>query len=142
MFLVVIPPPKSQPATPPATAPNVTVFAPPGGTGLYEQLMADGFPVVDYAEPIKATLAADSTAYATYEGRVSLKPWGADGRPECFDDPTLYPADPNKPGCSWLGSQNEIEMYFDASQIIRTDVTVTCPVVNSRMADLIPVGLK
>ena len=51
-------------------------------------------------------------------------------------------ADPNKAGCGWLGSQAEIEMYFDASQIIRTDVTVTCPVVNSRMVDLIPVGLK
>ena len=139
VFLVVIPPPK---ASLPATAPNVTVFAPPGGTGLYEQLMADGFPVVDYAEPIKEAVAADPGVYATYEGRVSLKPWGPNARPECFDDPTLYPADPNKAGCGWLGSQNDIELYFDASQIIRTDVTVTCPVVNSRMEDLIPVGLK
>ena len=62
VFLVVIPPPKPSL---PATAPNVTVFAPPGGTGLYEQLMADGFPVVaDYAQPIKDALAADSTVYA------------------------------------------------------------------------------
>jgi hypothetical protein len=140
VFLVVIPPP--NPSLP-ATVPNVTVFAPPGGTGLYEQLMADGFPVVaDYAQPIKDALAQDSAAYATYEGRVSLKPLGPNGRPECFDDPTLFPADANRAGCGWLGSQNEIEMFFDASQIIRTDVTVTCPVVHSRMEDLIPVGLK
>jgi len=140
VFLVVIPPPKPSL---PATAANVTVFAPPGGTGLYEQLMADGFPVVaDYAQAIKDALAADNKSYATYEGRVSLKPWGPNARPDCFDDPALFPADPNKAGCGWLASQNEIEMYFDASQIIRTDVTVTCPVVNSRMEDLIPVGLK
>ena len=139
VYLVVIPPPKPSLS---ATAPNVSVFAPPG-SGLYDRLMADGFPVVaDYAQPIKDALVADSNAFATYEGRVSLKPLRPNGLPECFDDPTLFPADPNKAGCGWLGSQTEIEMYFDASQIIRTDVTVTCPVVSSRMEDLIPVGLK
>jgi hypothetical protein len=72
-----------------------------------------------------------------------LRTWGANGRPDCFDDPTVFPANPNvAAGCNWLGSQNQIEMMFDPSQIIRTDVTVTCPVVRVDAENIVPVGLK
>lgn len=138
LYLVVIPPP--SPNLPPNTA-NVTVFAPPGGTGLYEQLQADGFPVLDYSDTIKTALATDPNAFAEYEGRVSLMPWGANGRPDCFDDPTLFPADQFKPSCGWLSMQSDVETQF-AGGIIRTDVTVTCPFINLRGMDITPVTLR
>jgi hypothetical protein len=135
LYLVVIPP--FNPNAPMGT-PNVTVFAPPNG-GLMQQLMNDGFPVVTgYAD---AVATADFSAIAQYEGRVSLSPWGVNGRPDCFDDPTKFPASPLKAGCGWLGSQDQIEMYF-SDGIIRTDVTVTCPVVRFDNMDINPVTFR
>jgi len=139
IYLVVIPP---YDANAPAGTPNVTVFAPPGWSGLDQQLMMDGFPTVSgYPQAVTDAYTADMAAVAKYEGRVSLKPWGANGRPDCFDDPTLYPSNPLKSGCNWLSSQADVESMFSGA-IIRTDVTVTCPVTSFNDMDIVPVGLR
>jgi hypothetical protein len=138
VYLVVIPPPSATALIP------LTVFAPPGGTGLHERLKADGFPVIDsYADAVTQALAADPTALAEYEGRVSLNSWGGGDHPPCFDSPDLLPFTMVEPyHCDWLSLQSEIESRFDPSQIIRTDVTVTCPVITLDGVPVMTVGLK
>jgi hypothetical protein len=139
VYLVVIPPPSPNDPIP------LTVFAPPGGTGLREQLIADGFPVIEtYADPILEALAADPQALVNYEGRVALSSWAPGlGRPACFDSPNTLSFTMTEPyHCDWLSLQSEIEARFDPSQIIRTDVTVTCPVTTLDGEAVMPVGLK
>jgi hypothetical protein len=137
LYLVVIPPPGTQTIEP------LTVFAPPGGT-LATQLSEDGFAVPgEYGQKtLDAVAPPNGDALETYEGRVSTDAPGPSGLPPCFDDPDLLAATSEAGHCHWLGSQNAIEMYFDASEIIRTAVTVTCPVVEIRGVAVKAVGLK
>ena len=139
IYLVVIPPPGQ-------TIEPLNVFAPPGGT-LAKQLADDGFMVAsdNYGANTLNAVAppnGDMHALETYEGRISVDTPAPGGLPPCFDDPDLLPPTGVTGHCHWLGSQNAIESYFDASQIIRTAVTVTCPVVKLRDDAVKAVGLK
>jgi hypothetical protein len=54
-------------------------------------------------------------------GRVALNPG-------CFG--TIMDADPQGPQCGYLDSQADIEAALPPDAIVRTDVTVTCPLVS------------
>jgi hypothetical protein len=89
---------------------GAVVFAPPG-SAYYDALLGIGAPVLtdaDYPMPFADAL-----------GRVAL-----DGT--CFaKDP-----DPHDAACSYLDSQAHIEANVDAVDIIRTGISVTCPLVS------------
>jgi len=89
------------------------VFVPPGLPALRDQVREKGLAVPELA----AEVAADPRA-ADYTLRVALDP-------SCFGS-----TDGGFPGgCTWLDSQARIESLLGQQAIHRTEVTITCPLV-------------
>jgi hypothetical protein len=105
---------------------NARVFAPPARQDLVTALeqAAPDFPRdALYSDEI---IAASEPDVRGSVGMVALNPG-------CFNGP-LADIELGSMGdpCRWLNSQQQIERYVDAEQIIRTNVTVTCPFVSFR----------
>jgi hypothetical protein len=98
--------------------PTARVFAPPG-TQVAIDLAKDNLPL----DPMYAAeFLVDDAARTDLLGRVALKP-------DCFS--SLANAHPHfSSACGYLDSQADIEAQLPAAAIVRTDITITCPLVS------------
>ncbi|HXI58358.1 MAG TPA: hypothetical protein VNO55_19965 [Polyangia bacterium] len=100
----------------PATA---RIFAPPQFASFRAALMKAGAPLADISPDVAAAPAEDLRRFV---GAVALDP-------ACFVDPKKIG------GClSLINSQYQLENNLDATALIKTDLTVTCPFVSYRSA--------
>lgn len=108
--------------------PSARVFAPDGSKA--DMALTD------------AGVNVRSTTYGTYVGDPAnaAKVANVTGRvvlnDACFD--TLANIDPQQGACLYLDSQRAIETMIAQNAIVRTDVTVTCPLVNINGAAVTP----
>ena len=104
------------------------VFAPPGSD--YEKALNDAHvpsdPSVTYGMDV--TDPANAGVIAARLGRVAM-------RKSCFGG--LDTSVPINGSCNYLDSQYAIEANVDPNAIVRTDVTVTCPIVSLEGAPVV-----
>jgi len=99
------------------------VFALPGSQ-LALDLAEDGLELdAPYGESVlNPVMPSEVELRDTLPGRIAVNP-------SCFADLAL--TNPNfSSACGWLDSQADIELLLPTAAIVRTDITVTCPLVS------------